>query len=85
MIVMKLKKNVAISESGVIFNAATGDSYSINPVAAKIVAMLKEGKSEEAIKSELINTYQVEDKRVDEDYYDFISHLKQLSLLETYE
>ena len=81
---MKLKKNVAISESGVIFNAGTGDSFSINPVAAKIVALLKEGKSEEEIKSELINVYQVDDKRVDEDFYDFVSHLKQLNLLENY-
>lgn len=82
---MKLKKNVAISESGIIFNAATGDSYSINPVAARIVALVKEGKNEDDIKSELISVYQVDDKRVNEDFYDFVSHLKQLNLLENYE
>jgi hypothetical protein len=42
---MRIKKNIAISESGFIFNPAVGDSYSTNPIGAEIIKMLKESKS----------------------------------------
>ncbi len=79
---MKLKRHVAVSESGVLFNAATGDSFSVNPVAARIVELLKEGKSEDGIKTILFDEYDVDRERLDADFLDFISHLKQLNLLE---
>jgi hypothetical protein len=40
---MYLRKNIATSESGFIFNPATGDSFSANPVAAEILLQLKQG------------------------------------------
>jgi hypothetical protein len=44
--------------------------------------MLKEGEGEDAIKQWLLQHYDVDAERLDEDYYDFIGHLKQLNLLE---
>ena len=79
---MKLKRHVAVSESGVLFNAATGDSFSVNPVAARIIALMKEGKSEDGIKNALLDEYDVTPERLEADFPDFISHLKQLNLLE---
>jgi hypothetical protein len=79
---MKLKSYVAVSESGVLYNASTGDSFSINPVAASIINMLKAGKVEPEIKMQLLQEYDVEAERLDADYYDFIAHLRQLNLLD---
>jgi len=79
---MKLKSYVAVSESGVLYNASTGDSFSVNPVAISIINMLKEGEEEDAIKKRLLQDFDVDAERLDEDYYDFIGHLKQLNLLE---
>ena len=45
---MKLKKNIAISDSGFLFNPSTGDSYSVNPIGTEIIELLKEGKEDEA-------------------------------------
>ncbi len=80
---MKLKRHVAVSESGVLFNAATGDSYSVNHLAARIIELLKEGKTEHEIKSILLDEYEVDKESIDTDFFDFISHLKQLNLLES--
>ena len=41
---MKIKKNVAISESGYIFNPSTGDSFTVNPIGIEIFNMIKAGK-----------------------------------------
>ncbi len=79
---MKLKRHVAVSESGVLFNAATGDSFSVNPIASRIIELLKEGRDENEIKATLLDEYDVDRERLDADFLDFISHLKQLNLLE---
>jgi len=45
---MKLKKNIAISESGFVFDPNSGESYSLNPIGAEIIELLKlEKKSDE--------------------------------------
>lgn len=41
---MKPKPNIATSEAGLVFNPATGDSFAANPLAAKILALLRAGK-----------------------------------------
>ena len=42
---MKLKKNIATSEAGFIFNPGTGDSFSVNNIGSEILVMFKENKS----------------------------------------
>jgi PqqD family protein of HPr-rel-A system len=79
---MKLKRHVAVSESGVLFNAATGDSFSVNPVAGRIVELLKAGKDEDEIKAALLDEYDVTAENLETDFFDFVSHLKQLNLLD---
>lgn len=79
---MILKKNVATSESGFIFNPATGDSFSANPIAAEIMAFLKEGHSATAIKKKLVDTYDTEPGQVERDWDDFVAQLREANLLE---
>ena len=33
---MKIKTNIALSDSGFLFNPSTGDSYSVNPIGQEI-------------------------------------------------
>jgi hypothetical protein len=79
---MKLKRYVAVSESGVLFNASTGDSFSVNPVAVKIIEMIKQELNEDGILQRMYELYEVDRDRLSQDYFDFIGHLKQLNLLE---
>ena len=40
-----MKKNIALSDTGFLFNPSTGDSYSTNPIGLDIIRELKEGSS----------------------------------------
>jgi PqqD family protein of HPr-rel-A system len=79
---MQIKKHIAISESGVLFNGSTGDSYAVNPIAADILEMIKNKLPEEEIKSTLLENYEVDPDRLEGDIYDFLAHLRQLNLIE---
>jgi hypothetical protein len=79
---MKIKKHIAISDSGVVFNGATGDSYSMNPIALEILYLIKVNHTEDQIKSTILEKFDVDPNRLDGDLYDFYAHLRQLSLLE---
>ena len=38
---MKVRKNIATSDEGFIFNPSTGDSFSTNGIGAEIIRLLK--------------------------------------------
>ena len=79
---MKLKKNIALSDSGFVFNPSTGDSFSTNPIGMEIVKMLKDGKSTEEVKSQILKTYLTDDVAFEKDLYDFISMLTKMNLID---
>ena len=79
---MQIKKNIAVSETGFIFNPTTGDSYSINQVGQEILAYLGEDKSPEEIFSLMTSIYDIDAPSFEKYFYDFISMLKQFELLE---
>ena len=79
---MKIKKNIAVSETGFMFNPNTGDSYSLNKTGKEIITMLKVGKSEEEIKNELTEKYDTEKGVFENDFYDFLNMLRNMNLIE---
>lgn len=80
---MKLKKNIAISESGFVFDPDSGDSYSMNPIGLEIMSMMKEGKEQGDIFNFVLKKYDVERDTFENNYYDFINTLRQFNLLDT--
>lgn len=82
---MRIKKNLAISESGFIFNPLSGESYSVNPLGLEIIQMLKEGQSGEEIRRRILNKYQVDETAFEKDFYDFTGALAQYKLIENAE
>jgi hypothetical protein len=80
---MKLKKNIAISESGFVFDPDSGDSYSMNPIGLEILSMMKEGKEQGDIFNFVLKKYDVERDTFENNYYDFINTLRQFNLLDT--
>ncbi|MCF8236223.1 MAG: PqqD family protein [Bacteroidales bacterium] len=79
---VKIKPNVAVSESGFLFNPANGESYSLNPVGTRIFGFLKEGKSYEEIRDSFMREYTVDHDSFERDYDDFVNMLKQYNLTE---
>ena len=72
---MKLLSNIAVSESGYLFNPTNGDSFSSNAVATDIIAMLKLDKSPEEIKKVLLAKYDVEKSTIERDLDEFLQEL----------
>jgi len=79
---MRLKRNIAISESGFLFDPTGGESYSLNEQGQEILNLLKEKKSNEEIAQFMTNNYDVGSDDFEKYYYDFLGMLKQYKLLE---
>lgn len=79
---MNINKNVAVSDSGFVFNPTTGESFSANPIGTEIIEMLKQGKSQNEIKDIILENYITEQDIVDKDVFEFFELLKQYSLID---
>lgn len=79
---MKIKKNIAISDSGFIFNPDTGESFTANPIGLEILDMLKGGMEFDDIRKKLLENYKSDKDTVEKDYHDFINMLGQFNLIE---
>lgn len=79
---MKIKNNIAVSDSGFIFNPDTGESYTVNPIGASIIRHLQSGKSVNDITGELQKSYDIDPNTLEKDTEDFIGLLRNFSLIE---
>lgn len=79
---MKIKRNIALSDSGFVFDPSTGDSFSTNPIGLEIIKLLKEGKTAQEIKTAIVKTYMVDEVSFEKDYYDFVNMIDKLKLAE---
>lgn len=78
---MELRKNLALSESGFLFNPANGDSFSLNPIGLEIIQAIKQGSDEQAIRQQLLQNYAVDANTLEKDLYDFLNLLRKHRLL----
>ena len=76
-----IKKNIATNEFGFVFNPATGDSFSSNPIAAEIIRLMKENHSLNEIKKTIFDKYEADKMTIEKDVDDFVSLLKENNLL----
>jgi hypothetical protein len=76
-----IKKNIATNEFGFVFNPATGDSYSSNPIAAEIIQLMKDHLSLSEIKKMLLEKYEADRITIEKDVDEFVGSLKENNLL----
>ena len=79
---MKLKNNIAVSESGFIFNPEIGTSFTTNSLGIAILKQLKEKTSPEEIKNSILKSYDIDAITCEKDLDDFLRIVKQFNLLE---
>lgn len=79
---MRLKKNIATSEEGFIFNPGTGDSFSTNEIGTEIISLLKDEKPQEIIIESICSKYDVDQNQFEKDLDDYLSQLKDYTILE---
>ena len=79
---MTLKKNIATSEEGFIFNPGTGDSFSTNGIGSDILELMKENKSTKEIIKTICIKYDVDEKQFEKDLDDFEMQLKDYAIID---
>lgn len=79
---MKIFNNIAISESGFIFNPISGDSFSTNSVGLEILKLLKENISKQELANSLVEKYAIDKSTVERDLEDFVMILEYHQLIE---
>ncbi len=79
--VLKRLEDLAISESGFLFDPYSGATFNINHTGRLILQLLKEGKGFEDIQFALKGKYEVGDADLGSDIYEFINLLKENCLL----
>ena len=80
---MQIKKNIAVSETGFVFDPTSGESYSINNEGQEIMALLKDGKTAEEISEIMRAEYEIDKPGFEKYFYDFVGMLRQFQLIET--
>jgi hypothetical protein len=78
---MKLRKDVAVSEAGLVFNPTTGESFSVNPIGVEILNLMREGKKSDAICVVITGQYNTDKDTFEKDFQDFTGVLRQHDLL----
>lgn len=82
---MKLKSNIALSESGFIFNPNTGESFTLNPTGQQIIELIREGKEFDEISQYFLENFETEESIFEKDFEDFMHMLTSYQMLETSE
>ena len=78
---MNINKNIAISETGFVFNPLTGDSFSTNPVGQEILRKLQNGSNREKLANHIVDLFSVDKGVIEKDISDFLMMLKSYQIL----
>lgn len=74
-------QNVAISDSGFLFQSATGESFTLNEIGRLVFKMLQSNFTGAQIIEKICDEYDAEAKSVERDLEDFTAQLQHYSLL----
>lgn len=83
IILMKIRTNIALSESGFIFNPYTGESFTLNPTGQIIFSMIREGHDVAMIRDYFMTHYEVDESIFEKDFEDFLHLMNTYQMIET--
>jgi len=76
-------RDLAVSESGFVFDPYTGATFSVNATGAVLLEGLKQGHGREALVAALRERFDVQGEDLARDVDEFLSQLKQQGVLPT--
>jgi hypothetical protein len=79
---MIIKRNIALSENGFVFNPSTGDSFTLNATGKEVLELIKENKNIDQITAYMLGKYEVDKVILDRYLVDFMNDLRINNLLE---
>ena len=78
---MNINKNIAISETGFIFNPSTGDSFSTNLIGKEIIQLIQMGQTIDEVVDSVQQKFTVDKSTLEKDIADFMYMLKSYNIL----
>jgi len=78
---MKINKNIAVSETGFVFNPGSGESFTVNSSGTELLNLIIKGISYQEISLIFLEKYDTTQSTFDQDYHDFIDMLQQYNLV----
>lgn len=73
---------LAISDTGFVFDPTTGHTFSVNPTGLVVLRALKEGVDPNGVRDRILNAFEPEaHEDLARDIGDFISNLKEMGLV----
>ncbi len=79
---MRVRKNIATSDEGFLFNPTTGDSFSTNAIGAEIILLMKKDTPASELVDAICEKYDVDKALFERDLEEFTLQLKGHSILE---
>lgn len=79
---MKIKENIAVSESGFLFDPNSGESFTVNSSGKEILKLLSEGKQLDAIEKSIMEKYDIDSSTYNRYMDDFAHTLRRFNLIE---
>ena len=79
---MKIKENIAVSESGFLFDPNSGESFSLNSSGKEILKLLTEGIPLTEIEKSIMGKYDVDAATYNRYMDDFTHTLRRFNLIE---
>ncbi len=74
-------ENLAINKNGFAFDPTTGETFTLNETAIKIVELMVKGESEKSIAQKLSEEFEVSSQEAFNDVLDFKERLKLYGLI----
>jgi len=75
-------KNLAISDTGFIFDPFSGKTFTVNEVGMKIIQSLKSGEEIGEITKHIFQEYDIPMEQLERDMSDFLIQLKEQGLIQ---
>jgi hypothetical protein len=72
---------IAISDSGFLFQPATGETFNLNKIGKDIFRMLQKGETEENIFKFILEEYDIDKVSFEKDFNDFVTQLQKYTLI----
>jgi len=79
---MKIKSNIALSESGFIFNPNTGESFTLNPTGQQLFGLIRDGRDYIAIRKFFLTNFDAEESIFEKDFEDFMHMMTSYQMME---
>lgn len=81
MSTFSIPESLAVSDSGFLFLASTGETFTLNAIGREMFKLLQAGDDLHAIQEKILLEYEIDRPTLERDLDDFITQLKSFKLV----